>query len=312
MRFLSLVVALLALPNPTSFQEPVSQPSDGAVLAQTQCEFVPYEQASPFTRRHYSQQEYDATSRNTDIDCTRIRYTSDGLGVVGFIVRPRSTNGARYPVVIYNRGGFRDIGKIDAWNLVDFYGFASQGFVVLASQYRGNDGGEGRDEVGGSDVGDVMALSRLAERLPYADSSNMFLYGLSRGGMMSFLVLARGFPAKAVAVVGAVFDIEAFQKRAPTVVASAVGLDASHDVALLRERSVMNWPDRINIPLLIIHGSRDEEVPATEALTFATKLAQLGKRYQLIVYADDVHEAANNRRDRDTRIAAWFKQHMGR
>jgi hypothetical protein len=39
-------------------------------------------------------------------------------------------------------------------------------------------------------------------------------------------------------------------------------------------------------------------------------LAQLGKRYQLIVYADDIHEVANNRQDRDARIAAWFKQHQ--
>jgi hypothetical protein len=45
-------------------------------------------------------------------------------------------------------------------------------------------------------------------------------------------------------------------------------------------------------------------------LTFAIKLAQLGKRYQLIVYADDIHEVANNRQDRDARIAAWFKQHQ--
>lgn len=157
-----------------------------------------------------------------------------------------------------------------------------------------------------------MALSRLAARLPYADPTNLFLYGLSRGGMMSFLALQRGFPAKAAAVVGAVFDVEAFAQRAPKVVESAlrsVPDYPSRGVALLRERSVMNWPEQVSVPLLIIHGAKDEEVPAVEALTFATKLAQLGKRYQLIVYADDIHEAANNRRDRDMRIVTWFTQH---
>jgi dipeptidyl aminopeptidase/acylaminoacyl peptidase len=274
--------------------------------------FTPYEQTSAFTRRYYPRQEYEATSRSTAVDCLRIRYVSDGLSVVGFIVKPQGSGDTRYPVIVYNRGGFRDIGKIDTWNLLDFYGFASRGFVVLASQYRGTDGGEGRDEVGGADVADVMALSRVAASLPYADASNLFLYGLSRGGMMSFLALKRGFPAKAVAVVGAVFDVEAFEYRAPKVVASALALSpdyASKGVALLRERSVMNWPEQVRAPLLIIHGTHDEEVPATEALTFATKLAQLGKRYQLMVYADDIHEAANNRQDRDARIAAWFKQH---
>jgi dipeptidyl aminopeptidase/acylaminoacyl peptidase len=230
------------------------------------CVFPPYDQTSAFTRRYYPQQEYEATSRRTTVDCLRIRYISDGLSVVGFIVKPRSAGGdTRYPVIVYNRGGFRDIGKIDTWNLLDFYGFASQGFVVLASQYRGSDGGEGRDEVGGADVADVLVLSRVAASLPDADSSNMFLYGLSRGGMMSFLSLKRGFPAKAVAVVGAVFDVEAFQERAPKVVASALALspDASKGVAVLRERSVMNWPDQVSAPLLIIHGAKDEEVPAS-------------------------------------------------
>jgi dipeptidyl aminopeptidase/acylaminoacyl peptidase len=85
-----------------------------------------------------------------------------------------------------------------------------------------------------------MALARVAEGLAYVDPTNLLLYGLSRGGMMSFLALKQ---------------------------------------------------------------------PALEALTFASKLAQLGRRYQLIVYADDNHEAANNRRNRDASILAWFELH---
>ena len=62
------------------------------------------------------------------------------------------------------------------------------------------------------------------------------------------------------------------------------------------------------VPLLIIHGADDEEVPATEAMAFATKLALLKKRYQLMVYANDIHEVAINRLDRDARIVAWFRE----
>jgi hypothetical protein len=42
-------------------------------------------------------------------------------------------------------------------------------------------------------------------------------------------------------------------------------------------------------------------------MAFATKLALLNKRYQLMIYADDVHQVAANRLDRDARIVAWFK-----
>jgi hypothetical protein len=63
------------------------------------------------------------------------------------------------------------------------------------------------------------------------------------------------------------------------------GRDAA---AVLRARSVMNWPEQIGVPLLIIHGANDQEVPAVDAMAFGTRLAELRKRYQLIVYADDV------------------------
>ena len=72
----------------------------------------------------------------------------------------------------------------------------------------------------------------------------------------------------------------------------------------------MKWPEAVNAPLLILHGANDDEVPATEALTFAMKLSILKKPYELVVYAGDVHEVAGNRRERDERIAAWFKRYV--
>jgi dipeptidyl aminopeptidase/acylaminoacyl peptidase len=307
-RRLALAAALLV--SARAHTQSPTAPANGTIVAQAPCVFTSYDETSGFTRRYYSRAEYTATITSPAVECLRIQYASDGLNVVGFVVKPRAAATAPYPIIVYNRGGFREIGKIDAWNLLDFHGFASQGFVVLASQYRGNDGGEGRDEVGGRDVADVMALMPLARQLPYADSANVFLYGHSRGGMMSFLALKQGFPAKAAAVVGAVFDVAAFNRRSPQVVNSAMQSNpdyASQGTALLRARSAMNWPEAITVPLLILHGADDEEVPATEAMAFATKLAQLHKRYQLIVYAGDIHEVAANRLDRDARIVAWFK-----
>jgi dipeptidyl aminopeptidase/acylaminoacyl peptidase len=219
----------------------------------------------------------------------------------------------RFPVIIFNRGGFLERGKIESFNLVDFTGLAEQGFVVLASQYRGNDGGEGHEELGGADLDDVSNLLATARSLPYADTGNIFMYGVSRGGMMTFLEMKRNFPINAAAVVGAVYDLPAFGERAPGVLTEAARLIpdyAQRGIAALQERSVMKWPEAINVPLLILHGANDDEVPPTEALTFAMKLSNLKKPYELVVYADDVHEVAGNRRERDERIAAWFKRYL--
>ena len=130
---------------------------------------------------------------------------------------------------------------------------------------------------------------------------------------MTFLEMKRGVHINAAAVVGAVYDLAAFRDRAPGLVDKAGELIPNYSeigMSALRDRSVMDWPDAVNVPLLMIHGADDEEVPVTEALAFATKLSNLKKTYELLVYADDVHEAAKNRMDRDSRITTWFRSYL--
>lgn len=66
----------------------------------------------------------------------------------------------------------------------------------------------------------------------------------------------------------------------------------------------------MNVPLLIIHGAGDEEVPVTQALEFARRLGDLGKTYLLVIYAGGNHEVATRRKERDREIISWFKSHL--
>lgn len=176
------VVPLLAVSALTAaFGQQTGAP-DGAIIEQKPCVFGSYEQQSGFTKRFYSKEDYDYAKSSPRTECFRIEYSSDGLRVVGYLVRPRDLASRRYPVIIFNRGGFLDRGKIESHHLVDFTRLSEEGFVVLASQYRGNDGGEGREEVGGADLDDVANLLATARLLPYADATNIFMYGVSRGG----------------------------------------------------------------------------------------------------------------------------------
>jgi dipeptidyl aminopeptidase/acylaminoacyl peptidase len=289
-----------------------SQPSS-SIVTQAPCQFTTFEAQSAYTKRVYTEHEFEKAKTSVTIECSKVTYLSDGLRVVGFIVRPLA-GGNRYPVIVYNRGGLLHIGKIDTPHILDFYDLAAHGFVVVASQYRGNDGGEGREEFGGADVNDVINLRNLAASLPYADPRNIFFFGVSRGGMMTFLALRRGAVANAAVVLGAVLDVEdaaQFTKqRAPGIAKAIEKLIPDYGPAALRERSVTEWPGQVNVPILIIHGGADEEVPTLQALAFATKLDNLRKPYELVVYANDTHEVTNNRQDRNSRIIAWFKRHL--
>jgi dipeptidyl aminopeptidase/acylaminoacyl peptidase len=307
------VASLLAVSALTTAFGQQTGAAEGAIMGQKPCVFGPYEEQSGFTRRFYSKEDYDYAKSSQRTECSRIEYRSGGLRVVGYLVRPRDLASRRFPVIIFNRGGFLDRGKIESFNLVDLTRLSEEGFVVLASQYRGNDGGEGREELGGTDLDDVSNLLATARSLPYTDTTNIFMYGVSRGGMMTFLEMKRNLPIRAAAVVGAVYDLAAFGARAPGVLAEAAKLIPDYSqkgTAALQERSVMNWPDAVNAPLLILHGANDEEVPAAEALAFATKFSTLKKPYELVVYAGDVHEVAGHRRERDARIVAWFKHYL--
>src|SRR5688500_10771616 len=119
-----------------------------------------------------------------------ITYQSDGLKVKGYLVMPKAKG--IYPCIIYNRGGNRDGGALtDGQTGRIMAEVASWGYIVVGSQYRGNMGGEGKEEFGGSDVNDVLNLIPLLANFQQADTSRIGMYGWSRGGMMTYLALTK-------------------------------------------------------------------------------------------------------------------------
>ena len=127
--------------------------------------------------------------KNTIVE--KITYLSDGLKVKGYVAYPKDTS-KKYPRIIWNRGGIGNRGLIDSFTARGLFGqLASWGYVVFASQYRGNDGGEGKDEFGGNDLNDVLNLTSLAKEFEFADDNRWGIEGWSRGGMMTYLALTK-------------------------------------------------------------------------------------------------------------------------
>ena len=246
------------------------------------------------------------------VQCTRLVYMSDGLKVAGLMWRPSDRGTVALPLIIFNRGGNRDFSKVPPWHA--FHRFAAEGFVVLASQYRGVDGGEGIEEFGGADVHDITNLVPLARGLGGIDLDNIFMLGWSRGAMSTFLALKQGMKVNAVAVGGGLLDLLAEAKRRPAVAARVwselMPGYASRRDEVLRERSVMYWPEQITAPVLILHGGGDWRASPAEALTLAQKLQAAGKPYELIIYANDDHAVSGNAVDRNRRIVEWFRKHV--
>ena len=75
-------------------------------------------------------------------------------------------------------------------------------------------------------------------------------------------------------------------------------------------RSPVRWADRITAPVLILQGGADPAVAPAHALELARRMDEAGNLFELIVYAREIHEALNNRRDRDARIVGWFRRYL--
>lgn len=255
---------------------------------------------------------YDSTHRSGAYVCERIVYLSDGLRIAGYLVRAAAAPPGGHPVLIVNRGGNREFSKFDDVTMTRWRRFLDAGYLIVASQLRGSDGGDGVEEYGGGDVRDILNLVPLIRSLPGADPANVFMYGASRGGFMAYHALAAGMRVNAAVVQAGPVDLEAHERFRPGFAAAVYTGVPDYDrdpAAFYRSRNVLRVADRITTPLLLLHGTDDWRVPAAASLQMAQRLQELGRPYGLVMYAGDDHFLSRNRADRDRQALDWFAAH---
>lgn len=257
----------------------------------------------------------DEFSYLDSIDIQAITYLSDGLKINGFVVKPKKAG--LYPCIIYNRGGNRDFGSLKIAHCVYLFAqLAKEGYVVIASQYRGAGGSEGREEFGGKDVNDVIILPQVLAEIPGADTSRIGMYGWSRGGMMTYIAMTKMSEIKVAVVGGAVADqfssISDRPQMETGVLAELIPEYSSRKKEALTERSALSWPERFsrNIPLLILHGNADWRVKAEQSLNLALALEPYRIPYRLIIYEGGDHGLTEYKSEVDREVLNWFDRYL--
>ncbi len=231
----------------------------------------------------WSAEEYAERSTYAGFVCERLTYWSDGLEVVAYFWHPKEppANG-RWPLLVFNRGGLGETFKLRPNTWFGFYSYLRAGYAVLASQYRGNDGGAGQESPGEGDVRDVLNLFPLAQELGGVAIENAVMLGFSRGGYVTLRALAAGAPVRAAAVLGATRSLSRVAPAAPPITQA------------------------VPVPLLVLHGGADGSVPPTEALGLWRQQSAAGQPVQLQVFDGDSHGLTFNQRERDAEVLAWF------
>ena len=231
----------------------------------------------------------------------------DGKQVPAWLFVPKNLDRTKkHPAIVWiHPDGVNQ--NYDGWhtdrNEAVYYEFhqylLQQGYVVIAPDYRGSIG-YGRDwrndvymDVGGNDAKDARMAATYLKTLGYVDGDRIGVWGLSYGGFFTLLAVTQEptwFRA-AVDVAGvadyALYYEDPYHGGWTT---SRIGTPEEHP-DVYAKAAPMSHVDRMQHPLLILHGTADVNVPFIHSVLLIDHLLKAGKGdlVQFMVYPGEFH-----------------------
>jgi dipeptidyl aminopeptidase/acylaminoacyl peptidase len=233
----------------------------------------------------------------------------------------------KYPMVIFVHGAGYLQNIINGWN--NYYRefmfndmLAKKGFVVLDIDYRGS-AGYGRDWrtdvhdfLGGKDYDDhIDSIDHMVATYG-VDQKRIGVYGGSYGGFIAGMLAMRA-PERiaAAAALRPVFDWKNYFATNPFYTAQRLGFPDKNPEAYKRS-SPISYADKLERPLLILHGMSDSNVHVQDSVQLMEKLIRLGKTqyFEVMLYPSENHgfERPESWADEYERILAFFEKHLNR
>ncbi|HKE16913.1 MAG TPA: DPP IV N-terminal domain-containing protein [Kofleriaceae bacterium] len=211
------------------------------------------------------------------------------------VVRPRQfEKGRRYPVIVSVYGGpHQNMVVLDPHQYLTDQWYADAGFIVVRADGRGTPG-RGRawerairgDLVKVALADQVAVLQALAATRPEMDLGRVGITGWSFGGYMSAMaVLLRPDVFRAGAAGAPVTDWRDYDTH---YTERYMGLlpqsEAAYDAA-----SALTYASKLERPLLLVHGTTDDNVYFTHSLKLTQALFRAGKPFEMLPLAGFTH-----------------------
>jgi dipeptidyl-peptidase-4 len=217
------------------------------------------------------------------------------------VIRPRGFEaGRRYPVVVHVYGGPHSLMvKADERHYLLDQWIADHGCVVVCIDNRGTPR-RGRDwerAIAGSFADmplddQVAGLEALARRIPQLDLERVGIYGWSFGGTMAALAVLRRPDLFKVAVAGApVIDWRDYDTH---YTERYLGLPGANPEGY-RASSPLSYAADLARPLLLVHGTADDNVYFFHSLKLAEALFRAGRPFELLPLPRVTHQIADPR-----------------
>lgn len=215
----------------------------------------------------------------------------DGLKIPGYLSLPPGSAGKNLPLVIFPHGGpqHSDGPEFDYW--VAF--MADRGYAVLQPNFRGSTGyGKAFMDAGlrrwGLEMQDDLtdAVGELV-RTGVADPQRVAIAGASYGGYAALMGVCKtpklykgAFAfAPVTDLVELAADAGQFSRR--EAIRRQIG-EASDDKERLQATSPRLLASRIEVPVVLVHGTHDRQAAFDHSVWMADALKEHGKRHQFI------------------------------
>ncbi|HUE84846.1 MAG TPA: prolyl oligopeptidase family serine peptidase [Vicinamibacterales bacterium] len=169
---------------------------------------------------------------------------------------------------------------------------AQQGYVILTPDYRGSSG-YSRDwatgvhmNLGVADTADVASGADYLKTLSYVDPDRIGVFGLSYGGFLTLQAL-NSDPTlwRAGVNVAGVVDWATYGAGYTT---PRLGTPVENP-EIYEVSAPIHHMDRLERPLLVLHGTNDRNVAFRDSLRVIDVLLKLGKDFEMGVYPGEAH-----------------------
>jgi dipeptidyl aminopeptidase/acylaminoacyl peptidase len=217
----------------------------------------------------------------------------DGQTVPAWLFVPKGLDRTKkHPAIVWIHGDGVNQGY-DGWhvqrNYAVYYSFhqylLQKGYVVIMPDYRGSIGyGKAWREgvymdVGGKDAKDAWMVTNYLKTLPYVDMDRVGVWGLSYGGFFTLIAVTDQPKLFRAAVdVAGVADYAMYYEDPyhGGWTASRIGTPEQNP-SVYANASPLSHMDKLERPLLVLHGTSDVNVPYLHSVRLLDKLMKEGK-----------------------------------
>lgn len=232
---------------------------------------------------------------------TKVSYQArDGLAIEGWLTLPQASTGKNLPTIVFPHGGpiSFDDGGFDYWTQF----FANRGYAVLQMNFRGSSGyGFDFMQAGLKNWGlqmqdDVEDGTRWLIKQGVSDPKRICIVGASYGGYAALMgVIKTPELYRCVASFAPVTDLQQLVSDSKSFTNyKVVQKQLGDDDVDLELRSPVNFVTDIQVPVLLVHGTKDRTVRVKHSRQMAALLKKSGKDVEYIELEQGDHYLSTN------------------